>query len=189
VLAKKQVLVITKWGLLATTIWLGLVGLEIVRFAGISVHQSADAAIVLGAAVVDNRPSLVFQARIDHAIDLWKTQRIKYLIFTGGLGSGDTLTESQVAKEYAVSQGVPPDQIFIELKSRTTKQNLLEAQKILQAQQLSSCLLVSDPHLLSIPAIKLGNHSYRFWCGKCIFIIIIGCFSNDGYYSCYFIVG
>jgi uncharacterized SAM-binding protein YcdF (DUF218 family) len=142
---KKQVLAITKWGMLATTLWLGLVGLEIVRFASIRAQQSADAAIVLGAAVVDNRPSPVFQARVDHAIDLWKNKRIKYLIFTGGLGAGDTLTESQAAKQYAVTQGVPPDRIFIELKSRTTKQNLLEAQKILQTQQLSSCLLVSDP--------------------------------------------
>jgi uncharacterized SAM-binding protein YcdF (DUF218 family) len=145
VLAKKQVLAITKWGLLATTIWLGLVGFEIVRFARISAHQSADAAIVLGAAVTEHRPSPVFQARIDHAIDLWKTQRVKYLIFTGGLGADDTLAESQAAQKYAVSQGVPPDRILIELKSRTTKQNLLEAQKILQNQRLSSCLLVSDP--------------------------------------------
>jgi uncharacterized SAM-binding protein YcdF (DUF218 family) len=145
VLAKQQVLAITKWGLLATTTWLGLVGLAIVRFAGVSAEQSADAAIVLGAAVTENRPSPVFQARIDHAIDLWKTQRVRYLIFTGGLGAGDTLAESQAAQKYAVTQGVPPTQIFIELKSHTTKQNLLEAQKILQTQRLASCLLVSDP--------------------------------------------
>lgn len=141
---KKKLINITLWGLTATTLWSGLVCWEIIRFSSPTKH-SADAAIILGAAVESERPSPVFQARIDYAIDLLQQQRVKYLIFTGGIGAGDTLTESQAAKNYAITKGVPAAKIFVELQSHTTQENLLEAQKIMQEQRLSNCLLVTDP--------------------------------------------
>jgi uncharacterized SAM-binding protein YcdF (DUF218 family) len=100
---------------------------------------------VLGAAVEDDRPSPVFQGRIDHAIALLQRRQVQSIIFTGGQGEGDRLSESQAAKNYAIAQGIPPDRIFTESVSRTTRQNLLEAKKIIQAQKFSNCLLVSDP--------------------------------------------
>lgn len=143
-ISKKKLIKITLGGLAATTLWSGLVCWEIVRFASPTNH-SADAAIVLGAAVESDRPSPVFQARIDYAIALWQQQRVKYLIFTGGIGAGDTLAESQVARNYAIAKGVPAAKIFVELQSHTTRENLLEAQKIMQEQRLANCLLVTDP--------------------------------------------
>jgi uncharacterized SAM-binding protein YcdF (DUF218 family) len=141
---KKKLINITLAGLAVTTFWLGLVGWEIVIFSA-PTNKSADAAIVLGAAVDSDRPSPVFQARIDYAIDLFKQQRVKYLIFTGGMGAGDEVTESQAAKNYAIAKGIPASNIFIELQSRTTQQNLLEAKKIMANKQLANCLLVTDP--------------------------------------------
>ncbi len=144
-LTKKQVFALSKWGLLAIVLWLGLVSAEIIQFAGINSSQSADTAIALGAAIQNDRPSPVFQARIDHAIALFQRRQVQSIIFTGGQGEGDRLSESQAAKNYAIDQGIPPDRIFTESISRTTRQNLLEAQKIIQAQNFSNCLLVSDP--------------------------------------------
>lgn len=43
----------------------------------------SDAAIVLGAAVWGDKPSPVFQGRIDHALWLYKHQYVDKLIFTG----------------------------------------------------------------------------------------------------------
>jgi uncharacterized SAM-binding protein YcdF (DUF218 family) len=143
-ISKKKLINITLWGLAITTFWSSLVGWEIVRFAA-ATNKSADAAIVLGAAVESDRPSPVFQARIDYAIDLFRQQQVKYLIFTGGMGAGDRLTESQSARNYAIEQGIPAAKIFVELQSQTTQQNLLEAQKIMENQQLADCLLVTDP--------------------------------------------
>jgi uncharacterized SAM-binding protein YcdF (DUF218 family) len=143
-ISKKKLINITLAGLVVTTFWSGLVGWEIVRFAA-PTNKSADAAIVLGAAVDSDRPSPVFQARIDYAIDLFQQQRVKYLIFTGGMGAGDQVTESQAARNYAITKGIPASHIFIELQSRTTQQNLLEAKKIIETQQLATALLVTDP--------------------------------------------
>jgi uncharacterized SAM-binding protein YcdF (DUF218 family) len=143
-ISKKKLINITLAGLVVTTFWSGLVGWEIVRFAA-PTNKSADAVIVLGAAVDSDRPSPVFQARIDYAIDLFKQQRVKYVIFTGGMGAGDEVTESQAARNYAIIKGIPASHIFIELQSRTTQQNLLEAKKIIETQQLATALLVTDP--------------------------------------------
>jgi uncharacterized SAM-binding protein YcdF (DUF218 family) len=143
-ISKKKLINITLAGLVVTTFLSGLVGWEIVRFAA-PTNKSADAAIVLGAAVDSDRPSPVFQARIDYAIDLFKQQRVKYVIFTGGMGAGDEVTESQAARNYAITKGIPASNIFIELQSRTTQQNLLEAKKVMANQQLATCLLVTDP--------------------------------------------
>lgn len=107
--------------------------------------SSADVAIVLGAAVWQGKPSPVFQERINHAITLYQTQQIQTLILTGGIGAGDRLAESEVARDYAVHQGVPITQIAIETRSRMTQENLREAQQIMQQQGWQTALIVSDP--------------------------------------------
>ncbi len=106
---------------------------------------SSDAAVVLGAAVWKNAPSPVFKERINHAVNLYKNGKVKYLIFTGGLGKGERFTESEVAMSYATKNGIPYQAIFIETVSKITFENLKEAKKIMHKQQIHSVLIVSDP--------------------------------------------
>jgi uncharacterized SAM-binding protein YcdF (DUF218 family) len=107
--------------------------------------EPADAALVLGAAVWTDRPSPVFKERINHAIDLYKSGRVKYLIFTGGLSQGDKISEAHAAFEYARSLDVPAEAIIEENKSTLTYENLLFSKPILQAHGLKSIMIVSDP--------------------------------------------
>jgi uncharacterized SAM-binding protein YcdF (DUF218 family) len=109
-------------------------------------HQaSADAAVVLGAAVWSDRPSPVFRERINHAINLYKEGVVKKLIFTGGLAQGDDLAESEAARQYALSQGVADEDVLIETVSHNTCENLLQARQIIQSHNLGQVLVVSDP--------------------------------------------
>ena len=79
---------------------------QIAFYASVRDDGPADAAIVLGAAVWEDAPSPVFAARLDHAITLYHQGRVHALIFTGGVGEGDILAESEVARTYALAQGV-----------------------------------------------------------------------------------
>ncbi|MEL7447162.1 MAG: YdcF family protein, partial [Pseudomonadota bacterium] len=101
-------------------LWLTVIALWI----GVGPHESsgdkADAAIVLGAAVIGDTPTPVFAARIDHAITLYRGGRIKKILFTGGRSSEDELSESATARDYALKAGVPSEAILLEQKSRTT---------------------------------------------------------------------
>lgn len=105
-----------------------------------------DAIVVLGAAAYDAQPSPVFEARIEHGLDLYRDGYAKTLIFTGGYGgSRARFSESQVARRYALRQGVPEDAILIEAVSRTTYDNLVEARRLMLDHDLRRVIIVSDP--------------------------------------------
>lgn len=107
--------------------------------------RKADVAIVLGAGVFGKEPSPVFRERIKHAIWLYKNKFVKKLIFTGGKGKGKKYSEANVAKNYALKNSIPCEDIFTEELSTITRENLLYASKILKENNLDSVILVSDP--------------------------------------------
>ena len=108
--------------------------------------RPADAIIVLGAAAYDAKPSPVFEERIRQGIDLYRRGLAPKLIFTGGYGGvGARFSESQVARRYALRQGVPDKAILIESLSRNTHDNLRQASLLMQQHQLHDVIVVSDP--------------------------------------------
>jgi uncharacterized SAM-binding protein YcdF (DUF218 family) len=125
--------------------WLALLGTHIWRFGQHDQAAPADCIIVLGAAVQDGQPSPVFAERIRHGVNLFHAGMAPVIIFTGGLGDADSLAESRVASDFAVSLGVPASAILREENSRTTRQNLLEARTLMHAHGFQSALIVSDP--------------------------------------------
>ena len=133
----------------------------------------ADAIIVLGAAAYDAKPSPVFEERIRHGLDLYRQGYAPKLIFTGGFGgAGARFSESQVARRYALKQDIPAQDILIENRSRTTRQNLIEAKRLMDAHGMRRVILVSDPlHMaralrlsdeLGIEALASSTPSTRF---------------------------
>lgn len=121
------------------------VALSIVTYSTQSDAVTADVAIVLGAAINEDKPSPVFRERINHGVSLYKQGRVKRLLFTGGIGVGEVLSEATVARDYAITQGVLPKDILIEEISTITFENLVEAQKLLHSNNNETVLLVSDP--------------------------------------------
>ncbi|MGD2027365.1 MAG: YdcF family protein [Anaerolineales bacterium] len=126
-------------------LWLAALGIEVTNYARQTSQEPADAAVVLGAAVYRNRPSPVYRERINHAVDLFHQGQVRALIFTGGKGPGDAVSEGEAGREYALAAGVPESAIFIETTSENTLENLENAQEIIETQGFKSILLVSDP--------------------------------------------
>jgi uncharacterized SAM-binding protein YcdF (DUF218 family) len=105
----------------------------------------ADAIVVMGAAQYDGRPSPVFAARIDHAIELFREGVAPRLIVTGGKQEGDRTTEAASAREYAIAQGVPAEAILAEDESRTTLESIRGVAALMADRDLASAVFVSDP--------------------------------------------
>jgi uncharacterized SAM-binding protein YcdF (DUF218 family) len=144
-------------------IWLSVLALQIVRTGGTSHTGPADVAIVLGAAVYREKPSPVFAERLNHGIHLYRSKRVRKIIFTGGYASGARAAEAQVARAYAVRRGVAPRHILIETRSHITQQNLFEARALMREDGLKKALIVSDPlHMKRAlkMASDLGIESY-----------------------------
>ena len=132
--------------LLMVLFWLAGVAAYITWVGQRDDARPADAIIVLGAAAYDAKPSPVFEERIRHGIDLYKRGLAPKLIFTGGYGGvGARFSESQVARRYALRQGVPDKAILIESLSRNTHDNLRQASLLMQQHQLHDVIVVSDP--------------------------------------------
>ena len=111
----------------------------------------SDAIVVLGAAQYVGRPSPVLRARLDHALELWQRGLAPRLIFTGGMGVGDTTSEAAVSRNYALRHGVPDTAILMEDEGRTTRESLAAVSAIMHARQMRTAILVSDPfHMLRL---------------------------------------
>src|SRR6185436_2207773 len=74
--------------------------------------RRADAIVVLGAAQFNGQPGGVFEARLQHAVDLWKEGLAPYLIVTGGKLPDDRTTEAATARAWAIANGVPEEAIL-----------------------------------------------------------------------------
>ena len=133
------------WLVVAVLIWLSYTGVAIWGYGNKDHAELSDSIIVLGAAIVGDKPSPVFEERINHAVNLFRNTKAPRIIFTGGLGNGEKFTESEVGAAFAVGLGVPSSAILKDMTSRTTRQNLLEAQSLMKAHNLKSVIIVSDP--------------------------------------------
>lgn len=100
---------------------------------------------MLGAAAYGNKPSPVFEERINHALELHRSGTVKFLLFTGGRVAKADKSESAVARSFAMAAGVPADAILTEEVSRTTGQNLQEAKRVMGLHGLRTAVIVSDP--------------------------------------------
>lgn len=125
--------------------------------------EKTDAAIVLGAAAWHKDPSPVLRERINQAISLYEEGYTETIIFTGGKGEGAPFAESEVAKEYALAQNVPEEDILVETESQMTEGNLRNALELGKKHDLLSFSIVSDPlHMkrAMLLAKDLGMEAY-----------------------------
>jgi uncharacterized SAM-binding protein YcdF (DUF218 family) len=126
----------------------------VVLFSWIDQARPAESIVVLGAAQYDGRPSPVLRARLDHGIELYGRGLGKVLVLTGGRAYGDTTTEADVGRTYAMKHGVPDTAILLENKGRTTRESMLAVADLLQSRGMNTAILVSDPfHMLRLSII------------------------------------
>lgn len=118
---------------------------SIYLYGNISEYVKVDAVIVLGAAIWDDKPSPVFEERIKHGIWLYKNGYASKIIFTGGKAKNKRYSESRVAMNYALENQIPKKDILIEEKSKITEENIFYAEQIVENNEFSKVIIVSDP--------------------------------------------
>jgi uncharacterized SAM-binding protein YcdF (DUF218 family) len=112
--------------------------------------QPADVILVLGAAEYRGRPSQVFRARLDHALELYNRKLAPQIMTTGGAGGELVYTEGGVGRSYLIGRGVPPEAIIVETEGESTVHSTTLAGEIMRRMGLDSAIVVSD-----------GYHIYR----------------------------
>jgi len=112
--------------------------------------QPSDLILVLGAAEYRGRPSQVFRARLDHALELYQRRLAPRIMTTGGAGGDPVFTEGGVGRSYLIGRGVPAEAIIVENEAETTVESTVMAAEIMRRMGLRSVIVVSD-----------GYHIYR----------------------------
>lgn len=76
---------------------------------------------------------------------LYNNGYAKKIIVTGGLGDGNEISDASAAKQYAISQGVPEEDILMEDTSTITQENLENSKVLMIENGYSNAIVVSDP--------------------------------------------
>jgi len=118
--------------------------------------QPAGAAVVLGAAQWNGTPSPVLQARLDHALDLYRRGTVSRIILTVGVGKGDSISEAAAGRDYLVAQGVATTTLLLEQQGTTTWESMQNAAELARANGVNSVLLVSDAYHM-LRSLKMAH--------------------------------
>ena len=140
-------------GTVAAAAWCRWVYVQIESYANQDQSAPSDAIGVFGAAEYDGRPSPVYRARLDRALQLYK-RGIAPLIITLGGDGGDDYSEGGVGRQYLIGKGVNEQVIIAETQSRNTEESAKRIAVIARANGLRRLVIVSDgTHLFRIHEI------------------------------------
>ena len=126
-------------------------------------QRPSDAIVVLGAAQYNGRPSPVLKARLDHAVALYRAGLAPALVVTGGIGTGDRMSEATVGLRYLRGLAVPDSAIIVRPDGRTTDESMRSVADWMHERELKRAILVSDPfHMarLRIEARRASLEAY-----------------------------
>jgi uncharacterized SAM-binding protein YcdF (DUF218 family) len=136
---------------------------RIVQQAGHDEARPADVIVVFGAAEYSGHPSPILRARLDYAIELFKRGLAPYLITTGGAGGDPQFSEGGVGRDYLAAHGISDRHLIAETQGDSTATSAERVAVIMRANQMRSCIAVSDPfHLYRIKKLmeKRGITTY-----------------------------
>ncbi len=140
-------------------------------YAGPIERPRGDVLILLSAAG-DNMGGISYSSywRAREAIFAWQTGGFKKIVVSGG-GPG--------IRNYLIAEGVPPEVIVAEWRSRSTRENGIETARLIQGMSGKKVLLTSDFHMYRALHVfrKLGIevtpmavpdvlHSTEHWNGR-----------------------
>lgn len=120
------------------------------------------AIVVLGSGTPKGQPSPALRARLDTAHALAAAHPQAWVVVSGGVDFGETLSEGEVMGNYLRQQGLDPARILQEERSTSTELNLQYSLPLLQAQGLgldsAVAVVTSDFHTLRAQRIaqKIG---------------------------------
>lgn len=96
------------------------------------------------------RMTKLLSDRVDKAIEIYRKCRVKPVIIpSGGQGGDEKLSEAQAMKDYLLAHGVPDEQILLEDRSATTRENLLNSKALIDARggKKRTALVSSNYHI------------------------------------------
>ncbi|SKC73769.1 YdcF family protein [Maledivibacter halophilus] len=135
---------------------LSFIILEILIFTGAYINdlEDIDYVLILGAGIIDDRPSLELKYRLDKAIKfIEKNPSIKKVILCGGVGEDEKFSEAYVMEKYLLNKGIHEDMLIKEEESTSTYENIKYAKKVIE--------IIDSRHNVKIAISSNDFHLFR----------------------------
>lgn len=130
---------------LAVLLVVGGTGFRVWQVARTDDRSPADMVVVLGAAQYDGRPSSVLQARLDHAVRLYRQSVAPVVVTVGGRQTGDAFTEAEAGRRYLIQAGLPESAVLAVETGGDTLGSLRAVAAVAGERGWNSAVIVSDP--------------------------------------------
>lgn len=124
-----------------------------------TIKDEVDCILVLGAGIWGDKPSPMLQDRLDTAIKLYKDGVSNKIIMTGDHGTKE-YDEVNIMKDYAINQGIPSEDIFMDHAGFSTYESIYRARDIFKVKKM--VIVTQEYHLYRALYIanSLGVKSY-----------------------------
>ena len=124
-----------------------------------SLLKDVDCILILGAGIWGDKPSPMLQDRLDEGIKLYKEGIASKIIMSGDHGR-EEYDEVNIMKEYAIEQGVPSEDIFMDHAGFSTYESIYRAKEIFGADNI--VIVTQEYHLYRALYIadKLNINAY-----------------------------
>lgn len=132
---------------------------RIISLEEASALHGIDCILILGAGVWGDRPTHMLEDRLDFGISLYKMGASNRLLMSGD-HSRKNYDEVNVMKDYAINEGVPSSDVFMDHAGFSTYESLYRARDIFKAKKI--IIVTQEYHLYRALYIadKLGLEAY-----------------------------
>jgi uncharacterized SAM-binding protein YcdF (DUF218 family) len=108
-------------------------------------RPSSDAIVVLGSAQYNGVPSSIFEARLEHAKNLYEAGVAPVIVTVGGKETGDQFTEAEAGRDYLANGGVPSQALLAVPEGVDTLESMRAVSSAFDERGWHSAVLVTDP--------------------------------------------
>ena len=123
----------------------GVTGLAIWWTARQDDRPASDALVVLGSAQYNGVPSSIFEARLEHALALWREGVAPVVVTVGGRAEGDQYSEAEAGRQYLLDAGVPEDALLAVQEGEDTLESMRAVAGTFDERGWRTAVLVTDP--------------------------------------------
>lgn len=101
--------------------------------AWIKAEPGLDYVIVLGAKVrSDKSLSKSLRYRVEQAMEYLVRYPSTYIVLSGGKGDDEPVSEAEAMAVYMVNHGINPDNLYLEIQSKNTRENMLYSKALIK---------------------------------------------------------
>ncbi|WP_237493780.1 YdcF family protein [Modestobacter sp. L9-4] len=123
----------------------GATGLAIWWTARQDDRPPSDALVVLGSAQYNGVPSSIFEARLEHALALWREGVAPVVVTVGGRAEGDEYSEAEAGRQYLLDAGIPADALLAVQEGEDTLESMRAVAGTFDERGWRTAVLVTDP--------------------------------------------